>query len=344
MNKHIAAFALIATSLFAAPAYAAQCGGDFNTFLSQMGREAQAKGVSAAVVREALSGVTIDQEVLAFDKRQRYTFKRSFEDYARTRVIPARIKRATALMQKHAQLLSRIERQFGVPKELIMAIWTLETDNGGGDMGKRSVVRTLATLAHDCRRTELFQGELIAALMIVNRGDLPLYRELGPENGNGYQEVQQALDGKKASMVRVNDRGEVIVSVSVPVQRFRAVHGALMLSTQGDDIDQMVTAERLAILKVGASGSPPRPSPPTRRSCRAAREQCRGQCGYLRRRAGADKELEPAPQGGGSSRAIRRGGSGPFAPACLSAGSGVGVPGSTGEGGPAGRGANANAD
>jgi two-component system sensor histidine kinase ChvG len=91
---------------------------------------------------------------------------------------------------------------------------------------------------------------MIAIRTWLNRGDLPLYRELGPENGNGYQEVQQALDGKKASMVRINDRGEVIVSVSVPVQRFRAVHGALMLSTQGDDIDQLVTAERLAILKV----------------------------------------------------------------------------------------------
>jgi two-component system sensor histidine kinase ChvG len=91
---------------------------------------------------------------------------------------------------------------------------------------------------------------MIAIRTWLNRGDLPLYRELGPENGNGYQEVQQALDGRKASMVRINDRGEVIVSVSVPVQRFRAVHGALMLSTQGDDIDQMVTAERLAILKV----------------------------------------------------------------------------------------------
>jgi two-component system sensor histidine kinase ChvG len=91
---------------------------------------------------------------------------------------------------------------------------------------------------------------MIAIRTWLNRGDLPLYRELGPENGNGYQEVQQALDGRKGSMVRINDRGEVIVSVSVPVQRFRAVHGALMLSTQGDDIDQMVTAERLAILKV----------------------------------------------------------------------------------------------
>jgi two-component system sensor histidine kinase ChvG len=91
---------------------------------------------------------------------------------------------------------------------------------------------------------------MIAVRTWLNRGDLPLYRELGPENGKGYQEVQQSLDGQKRSMVRINERGEVIVSVSVPVQRFRAVHGALMLSTQGDDIDQMVTAERLAILKV----------------------------------------------------------------------------------------------
>jgi two-component system sensor histidine kinase ChvG len=93
---------------------------------------------------------------------------------------------------------------------------------------------------------------MIAVRTWLNRGDLPLYRELGPENGNGYQEVQQSLNGQKSSMVRINERGEVIVSVAVPVQRFRAVHGSLMLSTQGDDIDQMVTAERLAILKVFA--------------------------------------------------------------------------------------------
>jgi two-component system sensor histidine kinase ChvG len=96
---------------------------------------------------------------------------------------------------------------------------------------------------------------MIAVRTWLNRGDLPLYRELGPENGNGYQEVTHSLKGQKSSVVRVNDRGEVIVSVAVPVQRFRAVHGALMLSTQGDDIDQMVTAERLAILKVGGVAS-----------------------------------------------------------------------------------------
>ncbi|PZA10975.1 histidine kinase [Rhodopseudomonas palustris] len=96
----------------------------------------------------------------------------------------------------------------------------------------------------------IVERAMIAIRTWLNRGDLPLYRELGPENGNGYQEVAQSLKGQKSSMVRINDRGEVIVSVSVPVQRFRAIYGSLMLSTQGDDIDQMVTAERLAILKI----------------------------------------------------------------------------------------------
>ena len=165
---------LLVTLALAAPASAAKCGGDFSTFIAAMAREAQAAGVSRGVIDQAFAGITPDSTVLDFDRRQRYTFRKSFEDYARTRVIPARIKRAKSLMMKHAQLLARIEQRSGVPKELVMAIWTLETDNGGGDMGKLPVVRTLATLAHDCRRTELFQGELIAALQIVQRGDLPL--------------------------------------------------------------------------------------------------------------------------------------------------------------------------
>jgi lytic murein transglycosylase len=165
------------------PAHAAQCGGDFNTFLGAMGREAQAAGVSRPVVDQALSGLSPDAAVLNFDRRQRGTFRKSFEEYARTRVIPPRIKRAKGMMQRHAALLSRVERQFGVPKELVMAIWTLESDNGTSDLGKMSVVRTVATLAHDCRRTELFQRELIAALQIVQRGDLPLRDLVGAYAG-----------------------------------------------------------------------------------------------------------------------------------------------------------------
>ena len=101
----------------------------------------------------------------------------------------------------------------------------------------------------------LVERALITVRTWINRGDLPLYTELAPENGMGYVEVADALKGQKKSVVRVNSRGEVIVSVAVPVLRSRTIHGALMLSTQGDDIDQMVTAERLAILKVGGVAS-----------------------------------------------------------------------------------------
>src|SRR5689334_15194464 len=100
----------------------------------------------------------------------------------------------------------------------------------------------------------LVERGMTAVRIWINRGDLPIYREL-QDSGLGYDEVADALKGQKKSMVRVNTRGEVTVSVSVPVLRSRAIRGALMLSTQGDDIDQMVTAERLAILKVGGVAS-----------------------------------------------------------------------------------------
>ncbi len=99
-----------------------------------------------------------------------------------TRVGPARIKRAKAMMIKHGSTLGRVEQRFGVPAELVVAIWTMETDNGA-DMGKLPVIRTLATLAHDCRRTDLFQKELMAALQIVQRGDLPVRDMIGAYAG-----------------------------------------------------------------------------------------------------------------------------------------------------------------
>jgi lytic murein transglycosylase len=157
---------------FATPSFAARCGGDFNTFIAGISADAQAAGISGSVVSQALGGVQQDGTVLAFDRRQRYTFNKSFEQYVSTRVGSGRINGARAMLQRHAALLSRIEQQYGVPRQILVAIWGLETDFGKGDMGKLPVVRTLATLAHDCRRTELFQGELLAALKIVQRGDL----------------------------------------------------------------------------------------------------------------------------------------------------------------------------
>jgi two-component system sensor histidine kinase ChvG len=81
-------------------------------------------------------------------------------------------------------------------------------------------------------------------------GDLPVYQELAGANGKGYEEVVDALNGSAKSVVRLTDRGELIVSVAVPIQRYRSIHGALLLSTQGGDIDAIVYAERLAIFRV----------------------------------------------------------------------------------------------
>jgi len=169
--------------LLASPAFAARCGGDFNSFLASMSAEAQGAGVSQGVVAQALSGLTEDGAVLAFDRRQRYTFNKTFEQYVATRVGSGRINGGRAMLQRHAALLSRIEQRFGVPRQILVAIWGLESDFGKGDMGHLPVVRTLATLAHDCRRSELFQGELLAALKIVQRGDLPLRDLIGANAG-----------------------------------------------------------------------------------------------------------------------------------------------------------------
>src|SRR5664279_2469875 len=167
------------TSVAAGPALAAKCGGDFNSFIASISAEAAAAGVSPGVTGSAFAGVTEDASVLNFDRRQRYTFNKSFEQYVSTRVGAGRINGARAMLQRNAALLSRIEAKFGVPRQILVAIWGLETDFGKGDMGKLPVIRTLATLAHDCRRTELFQGELLAALKIVQRGDLPLKDLIG---------------------------------------------------------------------------------------------------------------------------------------------------------------------
>lgn len=86
----------------------------------------------------------------------------------------------------------------------------------------------------------------------LGRADLPAYDDFANANGKSYTEVARALNGIPASVVRVNTRGQTIVSVAVPVQRFRAVRGALLLSTQGGDIDGVIAGERYAIFQVFA--------------------------------------------------------------------------------------------
>src|SRR5260370_1868511 len=180
--RGLAVFAHATLSL-ASPSQGGRWGGDFNTFIGGIWADGGAAGISPNVISSALGGVQQDGGVLAFDRRQRYTFNKSFEKYVSTCVGSGGINGGRAMMQRHAALLSRIEQQFGVPPQILVAIWGLETDFGKGDMGRLPVFRVLATLAHDCRRSELFQGELLAALKIVQRGDLRLNDIIGAYAG-----------------------------------------------------------------------------------------------------------------------------------------------------------------
>jgi len=181
--KEIGLGVVLSMLLVSSSAQAAQCGGDFRTFVATISNEAAAQGISQEVSASALGDVTQDPAVLAFDRRQYGTFKKSFEQYVSTRVGAGRINMGRSMLQRYASLLDQIERQYGVPRQIIVAIWGLETDFGKGDMGRLPVFRVLSTMAHDCRRTDLFQRELLSALKIVQRGDLRLSDMVGAYAG-----------------------------------------------------------------------------------------------------------------------------------------------------------------
>jgi lytic murein transglycosylase len=150
------------------------CG--FPAFLDQMKKEAKAKGVSPRGL-SALDGLTVDDAVLAADRKQ-HVFNQTFEQFSGRMISQDRLTKGARHMQTHAATLKRIEREFGVPGAVVVAIWGLETDYGVVH-GKRAVVRSVATLAYDCRRTDKFQAELIDALRIVDRGDMAPAQMIG---------------------------------------------------------------------------------------------------------------------------------------------------------------------
>ena len=153
-----------------ASALAATCGtGKFEAWLDGFKNEAAAKGISQSAIASGLAGVTLDQAVLSRDHSQR-VFNQSFEEFS-GRMVPPRLARGANLMKQYGSVLGRIEQSYGVPGEVLVAIWGLETDFGA-NIGKFPTLRSLATLAYDCRRSEMFQTELMDALRIVERGDL----------------------------------------------------------------------------------------------------------------------------------------------------------------------------
>ena len=162
----------------ATPSFAAQCNhkGGFDAFLADYKKEAAAQGISRRGLA-ALDGVTLDPNVIAADRRQ-HVFNQTFEEFSGRMINKSRLMKGEKMMLVHASMLQRIEKRFGVPGAVIVAIWGLETDYGVTH-GKRSVVRSVATLAFDCRRSDKFHTELTSALRIVDKGDMPTDQMIG---------------------------------------------------------------------------------------------------------------------------------------------------------------------
>jgi lytic murein transglycosylase len=164
--------AVLVLGLTAMAAQAASCGSDasgFNEWLSSFRQQAAARGISSRTLDAALSGVSYDRKTISLDRGQR-SFKLSFEQFYAKRVSNAMIAKGRNLIKQYSGTFSSIEQRYGVPPAVIAAIWGLETGYGR-DRANFSIIRSLATLAYDCRRSDFFRNELLAALQIVERGD-----------------------------------------------------------------------------------------------------------------------------------------------------------------------------
>jgi lytic murein transglycosylase len=144
--------------------------GNFDVWLAGFRKEAVAQGISSATVSSALDGITLDPSVIARDRKQGF-FAQSFLSFSDKLIGGNRIKAGQARLKQLRELFAKVEREFGVPGPVIAGLWALESDYGAS-MGKLPVIRALATLAYDCRRSEKFHAELMDTLRIIDHGDL----------------------------------------------------------------------------------------------------------------------------------------------------------------------------
>jgi lytic murein transglycosylase len=163
---------------------AAACGNDgsgFSAWVEGFKADAKAQGISQRTIDAALGNAKYSTATIRLDRNQN-VFRQTFEQFS-GRMIPPRMARAKSQMQKHATTFAKIEQQFGVPKEIVVAIWGLETDFGAVTNTKVFVVSAVATLAYDCRRSDFFRGQLVDALRVIDRGDLSVSEMMGGLHG-----------------------------------------------------------------------------------------------------------------------------------------------------------------
>ena len=172
--KHLAATIL---SICVPLGAAAQCGGSFAAFKSALVAEAATQGIDAGMAQRFLSGVRQDPAVLRADRAQG-VFQRPFIDFSRRLISQNRIDAGRQKARQHASVFDRIERVFGIDRHVLLAFWAFETDYGAFQ-GDFNTANALVTLAHDCRRPDLFRPQVFAAMELFAQGGFDPARTTG---------------------------------------------------------------------------------------------------------------------------------------------------------------------
>ena len=170
MRRAIALSLSVLLSSQAPAAAAVPCGGDFGAFVNAMAREAVGRGYDQSLATRFFSGVRQDPAVIRADRAQGI-FQRPFTDFSRRLISQNRIDNGRRNAQRWDAVFDRVERDYGVSRGILLSFWAFETDYGAVQ-GDFNTVNALVTLAHDCRRPELFRPQVFAALELYRRGDL----------------------------------------------------------------------------------------------------------------------------------------------------------------------------
>ncbi|MBY6068571.1 lytic murein transglycosylase [Leisingera aquaemixtae] len=208
-------------------AASAQCGGGFQNFVKLMKDEAVQAGYDNATVNAFFAGSRKDSRVLKADRGQG-VFQKPFIDFSRRLISQNRLQRGRQMAQKHDATFQRIESTYGIDRGVLLAFWAFETDYGGyqGDFNTRDA---LVTLAHDCRRPELFRPQVFAALELFKQGNFDPKRTTGAWAGE-IGMVQMLPGDILQHGVDADGDGKVSLKTSAPDA---LMSGARMLSHMG---------------------------------------------------------------------------------------------------------------
>lgn len=168
---------LILAAIFCGPVSAETCGGSFKRFVSALSAKAQADGVAPHQVSAFFDGVRQDPKVLKADRAQG-VYQKPFLEFSRRLISAQRLKKGRAMSRDWDAVFNRAEQEYGISRGVLLAFWAFETDYGGyqGNFNTRDA---LVTLAHDCRRPDLFRPQIFAALELFTRGQFDPARTTG---------------------------------------------------------------------------------------------------------------------------------------------------------------------